>query len=360
MIQHGKKVIASDLPEIQEILTYGSSKILKISANNNNIFWKDVLETYAAFSSAFQPETKQILTEGVWFSDYTKFKCSVINKWNRKGIRFLADLINENSGKLHTKESLQETYGVKMTFLCFHSLIKSLPNELKTTGVFKEFGPIIPFRMNLVANHSNFSRLAYNVCVESRLSDIDQANAIQKEKWVRDVGCFEDGSFVKIIQATKSSRSRMFQYKLVNRFLATNRFLKIIKVKDDDRCTFCKQETETLAHMYWSCPKVQSFIADIKSGLIAEFSITLNINSKTWFFLTNLNLMETCVITLAKMVIYEARLKETNPSYNHLMNKLKLHIDTEFQAARQANKQEKFNKKWGPLRGAHTNQRTYV
>ena len=64
-----KKVIASDLPEIHEILTYGSSKILKISANNNNIFSKDVLEAYAAFSSAFQPETKQILTEGVWFSD---------------------------------------------------------------------------------------------------------------------------------------------------------------------------------------------------------------------------------------------------------------------------------------------------
>ena len=31
-----------------------------------------MLEAYAAFSSAFQPETKQILTEGVWFSDYTK------------------------------------------------------------------------------------------------------------------------------------------------------------------------------------------------------------------------------------------------------------------------------------------------
>ena len=33
-----------------------------------------------------------------------KIKCSVINKWNRKGIRFLADLINENSGNFTPKK----------------------------------------------------------------------------------------------------------------------------------------------------------------------------------------------------------------------------------------------------------------
>ena len=57
-----------------------------------NEFWRDVLEAFAAFSRAWRPELAEMLYESIWFSDYTKFKLSVVNAWERKGIRFLADL----------------------------------------------------------------------------------------------------------------------------------------------------------------------------------------------------------------------------------------------------------------------------
>ena len=168
-----------------------------------------------------------------------------------------------------------------------------------------------------------------------------------------DVGYFEDSSIIQVIKATKNTRIRMFQYKLVNRFLTTNRYLKIINVRDDDSCTFCKHEPETIAHMFWYCPRVQSFIIDIKTGILREYRINLEINGKTWFFPTNLSAMETCIITLAKMVVYEARLKETYPNITHLRNKLKLEIEVERQVARLANKQDKFENKWGPMKDVH-------
>ena len=128
----------------------------------------------------YKPDMTEMLSESVWFSDYTKYKCSVVTNWNKKGIRFLADLINENSGKLHTKDSLENTFGIKMTFLCFHGLINSLPADLKAATVVKEPGPMIPLRTNLVMNHPNFSRLAYNTDIESKRIKTARANALQK------------------------------------------------------------------------------------------------------------------------------------------------------------------------------------
>ena len=46
----------------------------------------------------------------------------------------------------------------------------------------------------------------------------------------------------------------------------------------------------------------------------------------------------TCIVTLAKRVIYESRLNETYASFSHLINRLKLEIEVKRQAARQAYK----------------------
>ena len=352
-----QKMIISELPDIQDVLSYGSKKLLKVSARINNPFWKNVLQAYAAFSSAFKPDVPQILSETVWYSDYTKFKCSAVKSWNEKGIRFLADLVDENSGRLHTKSSLEETYGIKMTFLCFSSLMRSLPDNMKHAVIVRECGPIMPLRMNLIANHAKLSRLTYNTYIENKLTDITRSNAKIKEKWIRYIGCFEDDSVGQVIKSTKSTRSRMFQYKLVNRFLATNKYLQTIHIKDDDKCTFCKQEVETLEHMFWYCPKVKSFIAEVKIGMINEFSVNLDIDRKNWFFLTDLPMMEACIITLAKRVIYESRLKEINPSFTYLKWKLNLEIEIEFHAAQYKNNLDKFKKKWGSLKSLRTIQR---
>ena len=91
----------------------------------------------------FSPTMPHILSEGLWFSDYTKFKRSIINDWNTKGLRFIADMFNENTERLHTKESLENKFGIRMTFLCYASLIRSLPQHVRLESSTKPTGPII-------------------------------------------------------------------------------------------------------------------------------------------------------------------------------------------------------------------------
>ena len=50
------------------------------------------------------------------------------------------------------------------------------------------------------------------------------------------------------------------------------------------------------------------------------------------------------------MVIYEARLDESQPNFVRLKNKLKLEVELEFYAARQNNKEHNFENKWGPMK----------
>ena len=50
---------------------------------------------------------------------------------------------------------------------------------------------------------------------------------------------------------------REFQFKLLHGIIFTNDKLHRIGVRDDDLCSFCKQETENYEHVFFMCPKVK-------------------------------------------------------------------------------------------------------
>ena len=64
------------------------------------------------------------------------------------------------------------------------------------------------------------------------------------------------------------------------------------------------------------------------TGFRRSYSIDLDINPRSWFFLEPLSNTEMIIITLAKVVIYEACCMETTPSIRSLENKLKWEAET--------------------------------
>ena len=113
--------------------------------------------------------------------------------------------------------------------------------------------------------------------------------------------------------------------------------------------TFCDQETETLAHVFWFCPDVQTFISEVSSYLQSQHQINLIFEPKTWFFLGGLTSIESLIVTIAKLVIYEARLAGSIPNIIHLSNKLRREAEAEITGARLRNNQKSFETKWGSL-----------
>ena len=45
-------------------------------------------------------------------------------------------------------------------------------------------------------------------------------------------------------------------------YIATNSFLHKIKISDNNLCTFCKCETETITHIFYDCVQVNLFWND--------------------------------------------------------------------------------------------------
>ena len=73
-------------------------------------------------------------------------------------------------------------------------------------------------------------------------------------------------------ECTKISKLRVFQFKLLQRRLATNDFLKKIKLRDNDLCNFCQIEEETLIHLFWNCTVTSCFWHDFRQWLLKNES----------------------------------------------------------------------------------------
>ena len=74
----------------------------------------------------------------------------------------------------------------------------------------------------------------------------------------------------KPFECTKISKRLVFQFKLFHRRLATNNLLKKINVIDNDLCSFCQREEESLIHLLWTCTVTSLFWEAFKEWLIRD------------------------------------------------------------------------------------------
>ena len=345
-----------EIGRVQRVLGYGTYQLQKIVCQIGNPFWADVVRALVFFLRAYSPTVEDILSESLWFSDHTKFKDKMIRQWDERGLRFINDLFNRTTGVLHSKASLEKQFNLKLTFLCFESLIRSLPEKVRTYKAAKLISPGIPWIIQMVLSKNNFGHFAYDMLVNETFCNAEPSITRIREKWVRDTGINIENDFIEVTNATKATRLKYFHFKIVNRIISTNVFLERIGATDDDSCSFCHGELETLVHLFWQCPNVQDFIRKINQELFASSNSRnvqqhyITLNMKSWFFLSDTNPLQMLIITLAKLVIHESRLKGSQPSLVYLKNKLQQEADIEFLRCRQLGQEKQFESKWKPLK----------
>ena len=290
-----------------------------------------------------------ILSESLWYSDYTKFKTTKIKQCDRKGLRFIGDLLNRN-GKLLSREEIKETYGVSMTFLCYESLIRSLPADIKNRSCTSFARPNLPYRMQLFLSKTNGSRHCYSLFVEALRRKCSASEANLEQKWKKDIGFHQQGSLLRIKKATKSVYLAYFHYKIITRTITTNKFLHAIKISNSSMCTYCKRETETILHLFWQCSFTQSFIRDIDRQLHTQYQIRFPNSEKSWFFLHETDELQALLITLAKLVLYKAHNDGEKPKVSHMLRLLKIQATKEEFASRLDKNSKKFYEKCKTLK----------
>ena len=341
-------VAYKELPDVRKLLTYGKAKLSLVKSKVTNSFYRNLIDALIRFSVDYKHSCEEILSETIWCSDHTKFSKTVIHEWNNKGLRFIGDLFDKKTGNVYKKEEIEHSYHIQMTFLCYETLVRSLPQCLRNSP--KNFeNPNIPFKINAVMNERKFSKYSYDIFVNSLAKKHATTNKRIEDKWKNDIGNHIIGTTKKLIDAALSTYFIFLHYRIVMRTFPTNKLLYVMQVEPSNMCSFCQQSIESIVHLFWDCPKAKIFIKEVLSHIKQKYNKTMTMNKTKWFLLDDTDDIEVLIITLCKYVIHKARLDKSNPSINVMLNVLKREAQKEYISFKSKNKINEFQTKWGSL-----------
>ena len=60
-------------------------------------------------------------------------------------------------------------------------------------------------------------------------------------------------------KCTIETKCHYFQFRFIHKVLPTNEYLSKIGIKDNEKCSFCKTNVETMKQLMWNCKWVSTF-----------------------------------------------------------------------------------------------------
>ena len=139
------------------------------------------------------------------------------------------------------------------------------------------------------------------------------------------------------------TKIREFQYKVLNNIVFTNEKLFKIKIIDSPQCTFCKNEIESLEHLFYNCEITRSFWVALRSWLmecninlepLSFFNVLFGIFNAGEDFVTVNRL-----ILVAKFYIYRCKFNGVKPAMRVLKTKIGAILNIESRIAFMRNKE---------------------
>ena len=236
-------------------------------------YYRECLATWTKLTASPVSSMDEIVNQILWNN---KFICigqkSVFNrKFFSLGLHKVGDLFNEIYIKPHT--TLQNLNAVDFLFL--NGLYDCLPPEWKK--VMTNDPPSVLIKINHIWDDvflysSNdalllselSSKKIYNILV-SKISISPSA----KKKFEDSYASTEQALDWKRIYSNAfrcaiDTKTREFQYKILNRILPLNDFLFKIGKSNSPLCSFCQSSEENMSHFFFHCPLVANFWQSVK------------------------------------------------------------------------------------------------
>ncbi|WP_419627691.1 hypothetical protein, partial [Thiolapillus sp.] len=160
--------------------------------------------------------------------------------------------------------------------------------------------------------------------------------------------------FTKTRKTTLDTQLRWFQLRILHRILPTNKYLCMCRIVESACCSFCKQEEETISHLFWHCDIVQVFWAKLKTALNEScencfepiFTETLVLFGVKENVVTDRVI--DLIILLAKYYIFKCKLQGSTPIAKIFIKSLKQRYIVEKYASLVCNRNHSFNLEWLP------------
>ena len=291
--------------------------------NVPDLFITEIVQIWTEMS--FEDIVKSIghlLSSNLWHNSLLRFgkKPIYYKSWSAKGILKVKHLMRDESKFLSFTE-FKERFDIKTNFLTFYgviSFIKNLRNAVKTKlpskGNYERF-------IDVFLSVAKTNRMVYEKCVSSKQTSPNKT----QNKWLNDcqITCLNSINWKAVyklpLSCTKISKLIIFQFKLLHRRLATNDILNEIGIRPDDFCTFCRDERESLIHLFWFCRETNASWKDFQDWLVKSLvslkpnnplSLAAVLDLETNFFS---NTKQYFCFLVARYYIWIGKTRETTP-----------------------------------------------
>ena len=251
---------------------------------------------------------KQILDSPLWFNSNFNIGNRFIKDWFQKGITTIYDLIDRN-GNWYDFERLKEAYGIKGTFLNYLNVLNSIPNswkdvinENKVYSILNKTNVKCNVYVNFVIKNKKGSRIFYDI-----ITGVSEVNT--HLKWQETLGQINENEwkfYHSSINKVREIKLKDFQYKINNKILVTNSFLRNINKIDSNLCSYCQLQEEAIKHLFLECQVVKQFWHQLKAWLETQVNVSFQIDDRTILFsFQSTNELTNYLHVLSKYYIYK-------------------------------------------------------
>ncbi len=317
-------------------------------------FWKDVFYSWCLYNFKIPDTRAEIENQVIWYNSLLKIgrKMQVFPNAKNAGIMYIKDIIN-GDGTLLSYNEIVGRYGNCMTIMEYNSVKSCIPQDWKRILRDGRAGPKSS-NIEKISKFPSPSKIIYDSLIESSKS----APISTQNKWNTILGTnIEEwkGIYKSIYLTTISTKLRDFQFRLLHRTIVTNKKLTQMKLSNNDKCTFCNNETETIEHLLFECQCCKIIWNRLVQWIKQTTHIELEVTLLNILFGIPLNdrfplkqAINTC-LTIARQYIYACRCLNRIPSFQVLIEKIKTMKLIEYKIAHKQDKLKKHNEKWKSL-----------
>lgn len=341
-----------------------------MTLGNLSEYYKQVLDIWYSVYSVAPQNQMQILRERLWMNTLILVdQKPIINgyqSWKDKGIIYIYDIINLETGQLLQRCEIENRYSFTVDIMKYNSLISAIPREWRSAilsmenpiivdaiSIENKVVPFLPVNCSLLPVTA-FSNLQFSTLLIDKVfsppTSIIKWCSLHKQlnnvDW-KDI-------FILPYMTVRSTKIQTFQYKILNRIFPCGENLFRWKLKDTDMCSECTLP-ETLEHYFYYCCIAYTFWTNLETWIKNTMGIHLKLNVLDVLVGTPnetrgsfLSVLDYCIL-IGKWYLFKTRLAEKYVSFIEFLQELKYHVNIEQYLLNLEGKQEQFENKWKTL-----------
>lgn len=311
--------------------------------HHSHTFLRAIMNTWQRLQTKEPNNEEEALHQVLWDNRFILIQRqpAIWKHWREAGIKYINDLLHDTLPRFLSHSELTQKSGVTISFLDLLQIHSAIPCFWKRLII----GPAKEHRLNKPAITTaegqaltiigKPTKLLYYTLIkllkpaitsQARWNELFPVGEDKRNEYWSEI-------YRMPYKTARDTKLQAFFFRLTHRFVPCNRYLKNIRIKTDDKCTFCTS-VDTIDHFLFSCPIVQQFWTQVTAWLEREADVQLSVSLRTFLFgvpdsSPNARMIN-FILLFVKFFIYRQKLfHEGSLVIVHFLKELRLRLQVE-------------------------------